>query len=63
MLAIWKQLVVRHGVMGVQIHDARLVALLTAHALTHLLTLSPADFLRYKGITVLTPAGVLAGGQ
>jgi predicted nucleic acid-binding protein len=61
--SIWKKLVVQHGVKGVQVHDARVVALLTAHGLTHLLTLNPADFLRYQGITVLTPGGIMTGRE
>jgi predicted nucleic acid-binding protein len=51
---LWRQLVVQHAVMGVQVHDARLVAWMQAHGLTHVLTLNAADFARY-GITVLTP--------
>lgn len=53
--ALWKQLVVRHGVMGVQVHDARLVAWMQAHGITQILTLNAADFGRYQGITALTP--------
>jgi predicted nucleic acid-binding protein len=60
---IWKKLIVQQVVKGVQVHDARVVALLKAHSLTHLLTLNPADFLRYPGITVLTPAGIVAGRE
>src|SRR5689334_10528976 len=33
---LWRSLVVAHGVMGVQVHDARLVALMQVHGLTHL---------------------------
>jgi hypothetical protein len=42
---------VRHGVQGVQGHDARLVAWMQSHGLTHVLTLNAADFARYPGIT------------
>jgi predicted nucleic acid-binding protein len=52
---LWKQLVVRHGVQGVQVHDARLVAWMQSHGITHLLTLNAADFARYPGITAWTP--------
>src|SRR5439155_11141842 len=52
---LWRQLVVRHGVHGVQVHDARLVGWMQAHGITHLLTLNAADFARYPGITALTP--------
>jgi predicted nucleic acid-binding protein len=53
--SIWKQLVSRHGVMGVQVHDARLVAWMESHAVSHILTLNAADFARYQTITALTP--------
>lgn len=52
---IWRNLVVTHAVRGKQVHDARLVALMKAHGLTHILTLNGADFVRYPGITVLDP--------
>jgi predicted nucleic acid-binding protein len=58
--AIWRKLVVAHGVMGVQAHDVRLVAFLTVHGLTHLLTLNAADFARFPGVTAMTPADVIA---
>jgi predicted nucleic acid-binding protein len=58
---LWRQLVVRHGVHGVQVHDARLVAWMQARGITHVLTLNPADFARYQaaGITAWTPQDVL----
>src|SRR5207237_8932756 len=52
---IWKQLVVAHGVSGVQVHDTRLVALMTAQGITHVLTLNGADFKRYPGIVAVAP--------
>jgi predicted nucleic acid-binding protein len=58
--AVWRNLLVAHGVMGVQVHDARLVALMTAHGLTRVLTLNTADFARYPSVTAMTPADVLA---
>src|SRR5579859_3869080 len=36
---IWRNLIATLQVSGVQVHDARLVALMQAHGLTHLLTL------------------------
>jgi len=55
----WRHLVVSQGVMGVQVHDARLVALMMAHGLTELLTLNAADFARYPAVTTTTPAGLV----
>lgn len=58
---IWKQLVVAHGVMGVQVHDARLVALMVAQGVGRILTLNTADFARYPMIIAQSPADVSAG--
>jgi predicted nucleic acid-binding protein len=55
----WKELVVRYKVQGVQVHDTRLVALMDAYGITHLLTLNPSDFHRFGQITALTPEEVL----
>ena len=52
----WRRLVVRHAVRGKQVHDARLVALMTAHGITHVLTLNAGDFGRFPGITEVAPA-------
>ena len=52
----WRRLVVAHAVSGVQVHDARLVAAMRVHGITHLLTLNEADFQRYRDITVVHPA-------
>ncbi len=55
---VWRQLLFSHSIMGVQTHDARLVALMMVHSVYQILTLNPSDFNRYPGITALTPAGV-----
>jgi len=57
-LPLWEELVVRHLVRGKQAHDARLVAAMNVHNLTHLLTFDTGDFKRYDGITVVSPASV-----
>lgn len=54
--AIWRNLVVSLGVVGVQVHDTRLVALMQVHGVTHVLTLNSADFARFAGITALHPS-------
>ncbi len=51
----WKRLVVTHTVQGVVIHDARLVAAMNVHGVTHLLTFNKGDFKRYPGITLVSP--------
>ncbi len=59
---IWNTIISKHGVKGVQVHDARTVALMLTHSVTDLLTLNKADFIRYQsdGIRALTPAELLA---
>lgn len=54
----WRRLVVVFGVSGVQVHDARLVAAMKSHGITHILTLNTADFTRYtsEGIVAIDPA-------
>jgi predicted nucleic acid-binding protein len=54
----WKTLVTTHGVTGVQVHDARLVAAMKVHGLTRILTLNGADFSRYSGIDAIAPQDV-----
>jgi predicted nucleic acid-binding protein len=54
----WRRLVVTHSVMGVEVHDAKLVASMNVYRITHLLTFNVADFKRYPGITAISPADV-----
>lgn len=57
---VWRRLVVAHAVLGKQVHDARLAALMMVHGITHVLTLNVVDFARYPGLTALDPADVTA---
>jgi predicted nucleic acid-binding protein len=52
----WRRLVVAHAVMGVEVHDARLVATMSVYDVRHLLTFDKSDFKRFSGITVVSPA-------
>ena len=55
----WLDLVIRFGVRGVQVHDARLAAACVSHGVTHLLTLNVKDFSRYTGVvTAVHPQDV-----
>jgi predicted nucleic acid-binding protein len=54
----WRRIVVAHSVQGVQIHDARLVAGMYVHGITHILTLNPTDFSRYPSISAVHPANL-----
>ena len=49
----WKTLVLAHKVRGVNVHDARLVAAMMIHGVTHILTANAKDFQRYPDITVV----------
>jgi predicted nucleic acid-binding protein len=54
----WRNLLVAHAVKGVQVHDARLVALMQVNGMTHILTLNGGDFARYPGIVPIAPASL-----
>ncbi len=56
----WEQLVTRYQVSGKAGHDAHLVAAMTVHGLTQILTFNVSDFQRYQGITPLDPYQVVA---
>ena len=56
----WEELVTRREVKGKKAHDARLVAAMLHHHVTHLLTFNDSDFKRFTEITVLTPGEVAA---
>lgn len=56
----WRRLVATHQVLGRNAHDARLVAAMTVHGLTRLLTFNTADFARFPGIAALDPVSLIA---
>jgi predicted nucleic acid-binding protein len=51
----WLMLVETHDVKGKNVHDARLVAAMMAHGITHLLTFNTDDFRRFPNITLIHP--------
>jgi predicted nucleic acid-binding protein len=55
-----KRLIATYGVLGKQVHDARLVAMMLVWQVENLLTLNDRDFQRYapEGITIVTPASL-----
>lgn len=59
----WRQLVTAFAVIGKNAHDARLVAAMQLLGINQLLTFNDRDFRRFAGITVLTPADVLASSN
>ena len=57
----WRRIVVRFGVLGIQVHDARLAATMYVHGLSHILTLNTSntsDFSRFAGIIAVHPSSV-----
>ena len=54
----WRRLVVTHSVMGVGVHDAKLVASMNVHGITNLLTFNVSDYKRYPGIASVSPSDV-----
>ena len=55
----WRRVVVAHAVSGVQVYDARLVAVMQGHNVTPLLTLHDRDVARDAGSTVVHPSQVV----
>jgi predicted nucleic acid-binding protein len=55
----WRRIVVQYGVLGVQVHDARLAAAMRVHRVSHILTLNVADFSRFSGLTAVHPGSIL----
>ena len=58
----WKAIVLALGVIGKQVHDARLVAVCHTHGVSHMLTFNVAHFVRLSGfgpgVVVVDPATV-----
>ena len=54
----WEDLVIMYGITGINVHDARLVAAMQVHGISHVLTFNVQDFRRYTGITVVHPTDV-----
>ena len=54
----WRELVVKHSVSGVKVHDAKIVAAMKAHNIKNLLTFNAKDFKRYSDIKAVEPKDV-----
>ena len=56
----WMHLVSDRAVMGKNAHDARIVAAMVAHGISHLLTFNGRDFKRFQDIiTVVEPDDII----
>jgi predicted nucleic acid-binding protein len=56
--AEWEKLVAQYQVMGKQVHDARLVAVMKTYQIPFLLTFNIADFKRFTEIIAIAPSSV-----
>lgn len=54
----WRRIVVQHSVSGVQVHDARVAAVMYVHGVRHILTLNVTDFARFSGLTAVHPNSI-----
>ena len=54
--ARWREIVSNYRVIGVQVHDANLLAVAEVYGAGALVTLNPRDFARYSILPILTPS-------
>lgn len=55
----WFNLVTTYQLQGKRVHDARLVAVMLAYGITHLLTFNPDDFRIVNEIVVVHPQAIV----
>ena len=60
-LPAWRQVVIHRRVIGKLAHDARLVAAMIRHNVTHLMTFNAPDFKRFSEIETLDPGAAAMG--
>lgn len=53
--AEWRRLVSAYGVSGKKAHDTRIVAAMTIHGITNILTFDTEGFSRFPSINVIDP--------
>ncbi|WP_071189866.1 type II toxin-antitoxin system VapC family toxin [Trichormus sp. NMC-1] len=56
----WLNLVTTNKVMGKRTHDVRIVAVMLAYQVTHILTFNPSDFVLTTGIVIVRPQELLS---
>ncbi|OPF19567.1 twitching motility protein PilT [Microcystis aeruginosa KW] len=56
---LWFQLVTDYNIKGKRTHDIRLLAVMKAHSINHLLTFNPDDFVPLPNIIILQPQDLL----
>ena len=55
----WLTLVTENQIQGKRAHDARIVAVMLASGISHVLTLNPTDFSGIPGIAVVHPQEII----
>ncbi|MEB3227926.1 MAG: PIN domain-containing protein [Synechocystis sp.] len=55
LFAHWLTLVTQHQIKGKKTHDARIVAIMLATGISHILTLNPDDFIGIPSISIVHP--------
>ena len=61
-LSTWLSLVTENKILGKHTHDARLVALMQATNISHILTLNPKDFVGFSMIATVHPKEIVEAG-
>lgn len=59
----WLELVTNYRLAGKRVHDARLVAVMAAHDVMHLLTFDAVHFVAFANVVVLNPVQLAGGGN
>ncbi|NJR17506.1 MAG: type II toxin-antitoxin system VapC family toxin [Calothrix sp. CSU_2_0] len=55
---VWESLIRKYQIMGKPSHDARLVAAMIAHNITHILTFNINDFKKFSEVTAIEPRDI-----
>jgi hypothetical protein len=56
---LWRKLIVDHAVVGVKVHDARLVAVMGTSDIERILTFNTSDFSRFQSIEAVHPESIV----
>ena len=59
--SLWLNLVAEYRVMGKRSHDARIIAVMIAAGISHILTLNPKDFLGFSEVKIVHPQEIVEG--
>lgn len=60
LFSFWLELVSNHNIKGKRSHDIRILALMKAHVISHILTFNPSDFIPINGIIIVHPQEVIS---